>query len=120
MAEDNKLFDLDIIAPDRMFYQGKVYFLEMKTSEGEIGVFRGHVPTTAVLVPGLVKIYQAEGEEPKEGVIHGGFVEILQSTLTGLKRQELELRDESIQKVKVLIWTVRRHLLEERLPELKL
>ncbi|MBQ3932781.1 MAG: ATP synthase F1 subunit epsilon [Lachnospiraceae bacterium] len=82
MAEDNKLFDLEIIAPDRMFYQGKVYFLEMKTSEGEIGVFRGHVPTTAVLVPGLVKIYQAEGEEPKEGVIHGGFVEILQDKVT--------------------------------------
>ena len=64
MAEDNKLFDLDIIAPDRMFYQGKVYFLEMKTSEGEIGVFRGHVPTTAVLVASNALISLVRGITP--------------------------------------------------------
>ena len=48
MAADN-LFDLKIITPDRVFYSGKASFLELNTVEGEIGIYKNHIPMTTVL-----------------------------------------------------------------------
>ena len=80
--EDEKLFNLEIISPDRMFYEGKVTFAEMRTSEGDIGVYKNHIPTTCILVPGLVKLYEPGAEEPKTAIVHAGFVEILPEKIT--------------------------------------
>lgn len=77
---DNKLFDLEIICPDRIFYEGKVWMVEMNTTEGEIGVYRRHIPTTMILAPGVVKIKAEDGE--KEAAVHSGFVEILKDKVT--------------------------------------
>ena len=35
---DEKMFKLRIIAPDRVFYEGEASFLELVTSEGEVGI----------------------------------------------------------------------------------
>ncbi len=74
MADEN-LFTLQIISPDRIFYEGEASFVEMVTSEGEIGVYKNHIPMTNILIPGIVKIY--ERDNVKEAAIHAGFVEIL-------------------------------------------
>ena len=78
---DEKLFDLEIISPDRLFYEGKVSFVEMTTSEGNIGVYKNHIPLTSILVPGMVKIYEGDSDTPKKAIIHAGFVEILQDKI---------------------------------------
>lgn len=72
---DGNLFTLQIISPDRIFYEGEASFVEMVTSEGEIGVYKNHIPMTNILVPGIVKIH--ENGEVKEAAVHAGFVEIL-------------------------------------------
>lgn len=74
MADEN-LFTLQIISPDRIFYEGEASFVEMVTSEGEIGVYKNHIPMTNILVPGIVKIHESNGV--KEAAVHSGFVEIL-------------------------------------------
>lgn len=74
MADEN-LFTLQIISPDRIFYEGEASFVEMVTSEGEIGVYKNHIPMTNILVPGIVKIHESDGV--KEAAVHAGFVEIL-------------------------------------------
>lgn len=76
------LFELEIISPDRIFYEGQVPFVELTTSEGDIGVYKQHIPMTCILVPGLVKIYETENGEPKVAVVHGGFVQILEDKVT--------------------------------------
>ena len=43
---DNQLFTLKIITPDRVFYEGEASMVEFNTTEGEIGVYKMHVPTT--------------------------------------------------------------------------
>jgi F-type H+-transporting ATPase subunit epsilon len=73
---DNNLFTLKIITPDRVFYQGEVAMVEFNTTEGEIGVFKKHVPTTVIISPGILSIHEAEGI--KEAALHAGFAEILQ------------------------------------------
>lgn len=80
--DNEKLFELEIISPDRIFYNGQVSFVEMRTSEGDIGVYKKHIPLTAILVPGLVKIYEPSEPEPKKAIVHAGFVEILENKVT--------------------------------------
>lgn len=73
------LFTLEIISPERIFYKGEVKFLEMTTSEGEIGVYKNHIPMTNILAPGIVTIH--EEDEVKEAAVHSGFVVILQDSV---------------------------------------
>lgn len=79
MAEGNK-FDLRIITPDRIFYEGEASMVEFNTTEGEIGIYKEHVPTTVIIAPGILTI--TEGEEQREAALHAGFVEILQDRVT--------------------------------------
>lgn len=73
---DNNLFSLRIITPDRVFYEGEASMVEFNTTEGEIGVLKGHIPMTVIISPGILTIKEAEGE--KEAALHAGFAEILQ------------------------------------------
>ena len=65
---DDRLFDLEIICPDRIFYEGRVTMVELNTTEGEIGVYKNHIPTTMVLQPGVVIITAEDGK--KEAAVH--------------------------------------------------
>ncbi len=80
MAEANREFTVEIITPERVFYRGEADFIEFTTSEGEIGVYKNHIPLTTVLAPGIVKIHS--GEEVKQAALHAGFVEILGDKVT--------------------------------------
>ena len=73
---DNNLFTLRIITPDRVFYEGEVSMVEFNTTEGEIGVYKKHVPTTVIVNPGILTITEDGGT--KEAALHAGFAEILQ------------------------------------------
>ncbi|MDO4187926.1 MAG: ATP synthase F1 subunit epsilon [Lachnospiraceae bacterium] len=76
MASDN-CFKVKIIAPDRLFYEGEAEMIELTTTEGQLGVYKGHIPLTAVIAPGVVRVYEAGGEV-KSAALISGFVEILQ------------------------------------------
>ena len=80
MAEGSRFFKVEIITPDRIFYTGEADFLEFVTSEGEIGVYKDHIPMTTVLAPGIVTIHS--GEEEKIAAVHAGFAEILNDKVT--------------------------------------
>ena len=69
------MFKLRIITPDRDFYEGEVSMVEFNTTEGEIGVLKGHIPLTVVVAPGIITLHEAE--ETKEAALHAGFAEIL-------------------------------------------
>lgn len=69
------LLKLQVITPDRKFYEGEVSMVEMTTTEGEIGVYRNHIPITAMVAPGILKIHEEGGV--KEAALISGFVEIL-------------------------------------------
>ena len=73
MAE--KLFNVQVICPERQFFSGDAEMLELKTTEGEIGVLAGHIPLTAVVAPGVMRVIN--GDQVKEAALHDGFVEIL-------------------------------------------
>lgn len=80
MADEK--FRLKIITPDRVFYEGDATMVELKTSEGEIGIYANHIPLTTILAPGIIKITEPEGT--KQAALYSGFVEILKDKVTVL------------------------------------
>ena len=77
---DNKLFRVQVISPDRTFYDGDVDMLELKTTEGEIGILAGHIPLTTIIAPGVMRLIN-DGEV-REAALHDGFVEIMGDKVT--------------------------------------
>ncbi len=80
MADENKMFNVEIITPDRVFYTGEASMIEFNTTEGEIGVYKKHIPLTTVLTPGIVTIYEEEKEV--QAAVYSGFAEILSDKVT--------------------------------------
>ncbi len=78
----DKTFNLQIISPTRVFLNEEVDMVEMKTTEGEIGVLAGHIPLTAILEPGELKIHQ-DGKIRRAAMLDG-FVEIRGKKVTVL------------------------------------
>ena len=80
MAETNA-FKLRVISPDRIFYEGEAIMLELNTTEGEIGVYKNHVPMTYIIEPGVMTITESENSK-KEAALHSGFIQIFQEEIT--------------------------------------
>ena len=78
MADNS--FEVRIITPDRIFYEGTAEMIEFNTVEGEIGVYKNHIPLTTVIAPGIVVI--TDGEEKRKAAVHAGFAEILSDRVT--------------------------------------
>jgi len=79
MAEN---FKLKIITPDRVFYEDEVSMVEFNTVEGEVGIYREHIPMTMIIAPGILTI--TKGDEVKEAALHAGFTEVLPDQVTVL------------------------------------
>ena len=72
---DEKMFKLTIICPDKIFYEGEASMIELTTSEGDVGIYKNHIPMTMILAPGVLKITESDGV--KEAALHAGFIEVL-------------------------------------------
>ena len=77
MAE---LMKLQVICPDRMFYEGEVSMVELNTTEGEMGIYPKHIPMTCIIAPGILTITEEGGL--KNAALHSGFIQILPEKVT--------------------------------------
>ena len=77
MADGMKL---KVVTPTGGFYDGDVSMVELTTTEGEIGIYPDHIPLTAVVAPGVLKILENGGE--KEAALMSGFITILPEQVT--------------------------------------
>ncbi len=77
---DERNFRLKVITPERVFYDGDVNMVEFNTTEGEIGIYKGHVPMTVIVNPGILTI--SESDRARNAALHAGFVEILEDKVT--------------------------------------
>lgn len=92
----DKLMDVKIMAPDRIFYEGQVSFIEFNTTEGIVGIYPKHIPMTVVISPGVLKLVEENGDT-KEAALHSGFVEVLGESITILAEsvewpEEIDIR----------------------------
>ena len=73
-------FKLQIVTPERVFYEGEATMVELSTTEGDIGVYANHIPMTAIVAPGVLKIH--EGSDVRKAALHSGFIEVLPQEIT--------------------------------------
>ena len=74
------LFKLKIMTPERDFYEGEASMVEFTTTEGEIGIYKNHIPLTVVVAPGVLKIHEENGI--RDASLISGFAEILPERVT--------------------------------------
>lgn len=73
------VFKLKIVTPDKVFYEGDATMVELTTTEGQIGVYANHIPLTAIISPGVLKIH--EEDQVRKASLISGFLEILPDTV---------------------------------------
>jgi F-type H+-transporting ATPase subunit epsilon len=70
-----KTFHLEIIATDRIFYQGDCEHLVITAIDGLVGIMAGHEPVVTTLPTGELK-YMVDGKW-HYGAISGGFIQVM-------------------------------------------
>ncbi len=75
-------FDIEIISPDEVFYTGEITLLEFTSVEGQMGVYKNHIPMTTILEPCVMRMHN--GESIGTCAVLGGFVEIQEDKITVL------------------------------------
>lgn len=70
-----KTFHLEIIATDRIFFQGECEHLVIRAIDGLIGIMAGHEPLVTSLPTGEMK-YMVDGKW-HYAAISGGFIQVM-------------------------------------------
>ena len=68
-------FPLQIITPEKIFFEGEVQRLIDRTTEGDVGILAKHEKYVAALPSGPVKITMADGTE-RIAALSGGAVKV--------------------------------------------
>ncbi|MBR5711978.1 MAG: ATP synthase F1 subunit epsilon [Lachnospiraceae bacterium] len=74
MADETSI-RLKVFSPNRVFFDGEADLVEFTTTEGDIGVYRNHIPLTVVVAPGVLRI--TKDGETREATLLDGFATIL-------------------------------------------
>ncbi|QXM06704.1 F0F1 ATP synthase subunit epsilon [Crassaminicella indica] len=73
-------FQLEIVTPDRRFFEGQVERIVVRTIQGDMGILKDHMFTVSPLEIGVLKIKQ--NGKYKEAACAGGFIQIKEDKTT--------------------------------------
>ncbi|WP_296677685.1 ATP synthase F1 subunit epsilon [Novosphingobium sp.] len=74
----------ELVTPARLVRSDDVYMVVVPGTEGEFGVLEGHAPFMSTVRDGTLRVYKAEGSQPEEIQVQGGFAEVGENGLTVL------------------------------------
>jgi F-type H+-transporting ATPase subunit epsilon len=84
--------EVQLVAPDRMVWEGEADIVLARTVDGELGVMANHIPLLGVLVEAPVRIKRSDGDE-LVAAVHGGFLSVSREQVKILA-EIVELADE--------------------------
>jgi len=68
-------YEVQVVAADRLVFEGRATNLIVRTTEGDIGILPGHEPLLAALVPCAAEIVTDDGRREVIAV-DGGFISV--------------------------------------------
>ncbi|KXG76266.1 F0F1 ATP synthase subunit epsilon [Thermotalea metallivorans] len=73
-------FQLEIVTPDRKFYEDQVDMVIVRSTEGDLGIMKNHMSLVSPLAIGVIKI--KKNGEYREAACAGGFIQVKQDKTT--------------------------------------
>ena len=74
---------VQIVTPDGIRYDHHAAFILVKTTEGELGIYPGHIDLIAVLEIGEIKVRRVDDENHMDWIaVNGGIIEISKDLIT--------------------------------------
>jgi F-type H+-transporting ATPase subunit epsilon len=67
--------NVELVAPDRIVWEGEADMVIARTTDGELGVMANHIPLLGVLVDHPVRI-RRDGQDVKTVNVRGGFLSV--------------------------------------------
>ena len=77
---NNNKLKLNIVTPNRNFYNGDVNMIIVKTVDGEIGILPNHLPLVSILDIGMIDI--KNDSEEKSATINMGFIQVVDNEVS--------------------------------------
>lgn len=68
------VFHLSVVTPERLFFDGEVERVVVRTVSGDIGILKGHAKYISALGIGIMRIQTADGE--KKAALAEGFIKV--------------------------------------------
>ena len=72
-------FDLQIVTPDGLMFEGKAQKVIVRTTEGDVGILAKHTDYVAALSIGVARVFTADGE--RKGACAGGMLSVTGSVV---------------------------------------
>ena len=67
--------NVELVAPDRIVWEGEADLVIARTTDGELGVMANHIPLLGVLVDAPVRV-RRDGQDVKTVNVKGGFLSV--------------------------------------------
>jgi F-type H+-transporting ATPase subunit epsilon len=67
--------NVELVAPDRVVWEGEAEMVIARTTDGELGVMANHIPLLGVLVDAPVRVRQGD-RDVKTVNVTGGFLSV--------------------------------------------
>lgn len=71
-----KTFQLEVITPEKLFYEGEVEMTIVRTLQGDEGFLANHSWTVSLLATGKLKIRENGAERFRSASVSGGFIDV--------------------------------------------
>ncbi len=68
-------FDLQIVTPHGLIFDGKAQKIIVRTTEGDVGILAKHTDYVAALSTGMARIFTKDGE--KKAACSGGMISVM-------------------------------------------
>src|SRR3954453_8549228 len=75
--------NVELVAPDRVVWEGEADMVIARTTDGELGVMANHIPLLGVLVDAPVRIRQGD-RDIKTVNVKGGFLSVTKEKVSVL------------------------------------
>jgi len=98
MSEHDKKFTLEILTPACIVYSGEATYLRAPGIEGSFGVLANHIPFLTALDIGEIEV--EIGNKKRFFATSGGFIEVLNNTISVLAETAEAAEEIDIQRAK--------------------
>lgn len=78
---------VELVSADRTVWSGEASMVIARTTEGDIGVLRGHAPLLSLLSQAVVEIQVADTNDVVIAAVSGGFISVAGDRVSVLSEQ---------------------------------